>query len=151
MDRLQPIPASLADEMVVYCHVGAKHCHYCPLKCKERIAKLQTKQEKPLPRNPSKQPPLRRNATPPSVLRRKPPLRHGRRHPFRKSSLSALSFFWGVSVSVLRPRSGLDPAAHSAHNQARPGGGEGRCAGAGIGVPPGLDGARGRPRSRRLG
>ena len=22
--------------MVVYCHVGARHCHYCPLKCKQK-------------------------------------------------------------------------------------------------------------------
>ena len=22
--------------MVVYCHVGAEHCHYCPLKCKNK-------------------------------------------------------------------------------------------------------------------
>ena len=22
--------------MVIYCHVGAKHCHYCPLKCKKK-------------------------------------------------------------------------------------------------------------------
>ena len=43
--EITSIPASLADGMVVYCHVGAKHCHYCPLKCKnKRIAKLQAKQ-----------------------------------------------------------------------------------------------------------